>query len=213
MKHFFFLAFLALFANGFSDVSESSWSMNKRSALFSFTAEFECKGGDVLQGTGVRTYAGCPRYYYDLFDTQNQFEARGITRFFSLGALAAWAMDIDLYDIHGNYFGMIQGKVFTRARAKFAFYDARGVEVADAFLNTETTEFIITSPLNESVILAQLKGRDFGDIASWELITHRPLPIDQRLLKIFAIFIADYHREFIVPPVEIHFNNYFIQNN
>ena len=220
MKYSFFLAFLLLIAKsyaGSSQEGEYQWSVNKRNAYFSLSAEFDCKRGDALLGSGFRTYAGCPRYYYDLFDAQNAFEARGITRFFSLGMLASWGMDIDLYDPQGVFIGLIEGKVFTRSRAKFIFYDARSVPVANAFLNTETAEFVITPASSDTTILGFLKGRDFGDIASWELTSFRPLPIDPRILKVFALFVADYHRDFLPQPKEVHYNNayyfYSFENN
>jgi hypothetical protein len=213
MKYIFFLASLFMLINAHTDHPANpdlSWSVVKRSPFFSFSAEFDCKKGDIYEGRALRTWAGCPRYYYDLYDSQDELKVRGITRALSVGMLSSSAMDIDVYD-NDICIGLIEGKVFTRARAKFIFYDADGLEVGNAYLNTESAEFIITAPFDESIILGQLKGRDFGDLASWELVLNHPSTIDERLLKIFTIFVADYHHHFLPRPKTVHHHHYHIQ--
>ena len=147
---------------------------------------------------------------YTIF--QDGFQARGITRAFSWGFFFPWGMDIDVYDDYDRKIGKIEGKLFTKARAKFKFLDVLGHETAIAFLNTEASDFAIVSPQSE-MILADLKGKAYGDLSVWEMNFIQSLPnVDSRLLKIFAAFVADYHSEFLPPPkVENHY--YFFNNN
>lgn len=185
------------------------WRITKSSPLFSCTAEFNFKKGDVSQGKAFRTGLFCPRYFYDLYDCRNNFEARGITRAISWGMLASWGMEIDVYDAASAYVGLIQGQFLTKSRAKFIFYTARGEMAGAAYLDTNSSDFIIVSPVDESLIMAKLKGKTFGDLTSWEMkAADIPLTIDERLLKIFSAFVSDYH-DYFDPPAEPAFHYHY----
>lgn len=209
------MAFLLIISRAYSiplptTPAVDNWSIVKNSPLFSLSAEFDCKKGDVVDAKVIRTGRFCPRYYYDLYDSADGFQARGITRAFSWGFFFPWAMEIDVWD--GNvYVGKIAGKFFTKARAKFGFHDGHGNESAVAYLNTESSEFVIVSPQNEASVLADLKGKAYGDVSVWEMNFITSLQVDPRILKIFAAFVADYHSEFLPPPKEI--NHYYFFNN
>lgn len=188
--------------------SDRDWRMVKNSPIISYTADFSCKRGDQSDGHVVRSGVLCPRYNYDLFDANDQFQARGITRFFSLGFIYSWGMEIDVYD-DTTYLGLIEGKVITKARAKFNIYSGSNRHIASAYLNTETAEFIICSGADESQVIAELQGKAFGDVSSWEMkFKDTDIEIDERLLKIFAAFVADYHSHFLPKPKEIHHHHY-----
>lgn len=190
-----------------AETKENTWRVMKNSPPLSYSAEFSYHKGEVLDGKVIRTGLLTPRYYYDLFDSQGNFQARGITRFLSLGTLFSWGIQIDLYDAE-SFIGMIDGKVFTKARAKFVFYNNIGDSIGVAYLNNENADFIIVSPKDEATILADLKGKAFGDLSSWEMKSfHQPSLFDERLLKVFAAFVADYHARFLPPPKLIHYYN------
>lgn len=208
MRILFLLTFLLIVGRAYS---EDNWSIVKNSPLFSLSAEFECKKGDFVDAKVIRTGLFCPRYYYDLYDFQEGFQARGITRAFSWGFFFPWGMEIDVYDADDNKVGKIEGKLFTKARAKFKFFDVNGYEAAIAYLNTEASDFAIVSAQNEKV-LADLKGKAYGDLSVWEMNFIQSLPsIDPRVLKIFASFVADYHSEFLPPPKVV--NHYYFFDN
>ncbi len=201
MKKFFLVPFLLLLATVYADdKQDNGWTIVKNSALFSYTAEFGITKADRCTGKVVRTGLFTPRYYYDLVDANNQLQVRGITRAFSLGMLFAWGMEIDLYDAD-HYIGMIQGKIFTSSRAKFVFYNGAGDAVANAYLNDETCNFLIVSAQNEGAVIAELKGKAYGDSAIWEMKPMKyPLNMDERALQIFAGFVSDYQKDFVRPP-------------
>ena len=216
MKKFILLAILLITSRVYSDdpvvnPSDDKWRITKNSPLFSFSAEFECKRGDEVLSRVIRTGLFCPRYYYDLFDAGEEFQARGITRAFSWGFFFPWYMEIDVWD--GDfYLGKIEGKFFTKSRAKFGFYDSLGIESAFAYLNTEASDFVIVAAQDEGKVLADLKGKAYGDVSVWEMNFMEALSqIDPRVLKIFAAFVADYHSQFLPPPKEI--NHYYFFNN
>jgi hypothetical protein len=207
MRHKFLFAFLLILTSAYSAIhAENSWYVTKDNSPFSYTAVFEIKKGETSAGKVVRTGLFTPSYYYDLYDANDSLLVRGITRVFSLGMLFAWGTDIDLYD--GNQLvGMIQGKIWTRSRAKFSFYDAYGQLTASAYLNDESCNFLIVSEQNPGEVLAELDGKSFGDASIWKMKPiNNPLSIDEGALQIFAGFVADFQKNFIRPPKkEIYF--------
>jgi hypothetical protein len=208
MRKLFLLALLLLVGRAYS---EENWSIVKNSPLFSLSAEFECKKGDFVEAKVIRTGRFCPRYFYDLYDSLEGFQARGITRAFSWGFLFPWGIEIDVYDGYGYMIGKIEGKLFTKARARFGFFGIKSNELAVAYLNTETADFAIVSQQDE--VLADLRGEEFGDVSVWKMNFIKPcFKVDPRVLKIFAAFVADYHSEFLPPPKVIS-NYYFIDSS
>ena len=112
MKIIYLLLPILLFTKVHSDPTDfnNNWKIIKNSPVCSYSAEFFYKRNNSDDGKVVRTGLLCPRYYYDLFDNQNNFLARGITRVFSLGFLSCNLADIDVYE-NENYIGSISGKM------------------------------------------------------------------------------------------------------
>lgn len=208
MKTLYLLAFLVVGLMGrvvADEAPPASWSIVKNSPLFSLSAEFDCKCNNVVEAKVIRTGAFCPRYYYDLYNPNNEHLARGITRFLSWGFLFPSQIEIDVWD-ENRYIGKIDGQFWTKARAKFVFTDAIGTETISAFVNSEAADFVIVSAKEEAVKLADFSGKSYGDVSVWEMNFTKQLKVDPRLLKIFAAFVSDYHNSFLPPPKEI--NNY-----
>ena len=143
---FFLFAIAAVHAN---------WTIVKNAPPFSYTAEFGIQKGEIPIGKIVRTGLFTPSYYYDFFDVNDVLQVRGIARVFSLGFFFSWGMDIDFYE-EGRLIGTIQGKIFTHSRAKFVFYNAKGVALANAHLNDESCNFLVVDSQNEETVLAEL---------------------------------------------------------
>jgi hypothetical protein len=201
MKNWFLSAFLLLFACGYSDdFEENSWKILKNHPSAS---TFMIKQGEALVGRVERTGRCTPRYQYDLYDTNNTLQMRGITRAFSLGAFFAWGMEIDLYEGDATV-GLIQGQCCTKARARFNFYDAKGEAVAIAYLDNGATNFFIFSAQHEGLPLVELRGKVYGDGSIWEMqFSNLPPNIDLRALLVFAGFVADYDTSFVAPRQDI----------
>jgi len=200
---FFFLVLAAKLVTSQAQADNTSQSLRviKNSNLFSLSAEFDFKNTGVSTDKVIRTGGLSPRYFYDLFDEDHNFQARGITRALSLGAFYSWGVEIDLYDTEESYIGLIQGELLTRSRAKFSFYDHSGRRTLIAFLNTESPEFLMVSTEDEGVVLAKLKIQSYGDIGTLDVnLLHDSMNIDERAFKIFCAFVTDYNQEFLVPP-------------
>ena len=193
-----------------ADNSCQSLRVIKNSNLFSLSAEFDFKNGGVSTDKVLRTGGLSPRYFYDLFDVDHNFQARGISRAISLGAFYSWGVEIDHYDTHESYIGLIQGELLTRSRAKFSFYDGNGRRTLIAYLNTESPELLIVSAQDEGIILAKLKIESYGDVGTIDInLLHDSDDIDDRAFKIFSAFVADYNWEFLPPPKVVD-NSVFI---
>jgi hypothetical protein len=180
MKFFVFFA-LILFLNQ-AIANDENLTVKKNNSPYAYTVQFQCKKGEGNFGKVIRSGLFCPRYYYDCYSLNGIFEARGITRAFSWGLFCAWGMEIDLYDCHDQVIGKIEGQTFTKARAKFVFYDENGSPSGIAYLDTESADFFIVSPFDETTILAELSGKTFGDFCMWDLKCKQPHQIDERLL-------------------------------
>lgn len=199
-----------------ADNANPSLRVIKNRDFFSTTAEFDFKNDGVSTDKVIRTGGLSPRYFYDLFDADHNFQARGITRALSLGALYSWGVEIDLYDARESYIGLIQGEILTSSRAKFSFYNGQGRRTLIGYLNTETPEFLIVSAQDPGTLLAKLRIDNYGDVGSVEVgLIQASENIDERAFKIFSAFVADYSMEFLPPPKVI--NNtvviYTPQNN
>jgi hypothetical protein len=187
-------------------------SFTRISPFFAYSVECQLKKGEQPDGKVVRTGLCCPRYYYDLFDEEGLFRARAITRVFSLGMLVSpSALEMDLYDETEQWIGSIEGQVFVDARASYLFYNAERRLTGIAYLDSESADFLILSPEDQGRNpLAIYKGKLFGEFSSWKMkVLDDSLEIDERLLKIFGGFIADYHTSFI----PYNCVNIFIYNN
>jgi len=194
----------------------NKWEIRKNSPFLSYSAEFVFKQADVNNGKVIRTGLLCPRYFYDVYDANDAFQARGITRFISLGFFSPDLIDIDVYDTSDVFIGSIVGKIIRRSRAKFIFYDTIGNTSAIAYLDAKTSDFLLVSPQDEMNVFAKVKGNTYGDVGIVEMeFISRNSNVDEKMLKIFGAFISDYHESFLEPPKEIHHHHheYNFQNN
>ena len=183
--------------------SDDNWIIHKNSPFLSYSAEFgfNFKNNKLNEGKVIRTGFMCPRYYYDLYDKENNFQLRAITRFLSIGFFQPRFMDIDIYE-GNNLIAQVQGKILARPRAKFYFYDAFGKKTAVAYLNAKSADFLIVSSEDESII-AHLKGPTFDEVGPLQMkFDTKDFSVDERVLKIFAAFIFDYNEHFIPKPEE-----------
>ena len=152
------LLFLMAFGFLSAETQDPTWRIVKNKPFFSLTAEFECRKNEDLDGKLIRTGRFAPRYYYDLYDSKHQFLARGITRAFSLGQIFPWGMEIDVYDMNGDYLGLIDGKTFTWARV-----DMKGIY--DQFIQMENEwdiwSFCLPIRSPSSIAVNQVNNIDF----------------------------------------------------
>jgi len=170
----------------------------KNSPFLSYSAEFIFQNDANCLGKIIRTGFMCPRYYYDLYDNDEGFTARGITRAFSLGLIYSRATDIDIYDNQDNVIGMIIGKILKRSRIKFNFYDAYQNPTATAYINGETNDIILVSANNPSKILAKFTGQSFGEVGYINIdFISGDTTIDVRIIKVFAAFVSDFYENFM----------------
>jgi hypothetical protein len=204
MKNKMLSILLVLAASTFANASEkSNWSVTKNVGLFAYTADFNLKEGNHSLGKVVRTGLCTPSYYYDLYDANNEFQVRGITRIFSLGLFCDRGMEIDLYEGQ-NVIGKIEGQFLTTSRAKFMMYDFRGRPIVEAHLDDESSNFLIVS-CQDGTPVGELTGKAYGAASIWEMNYINPLlELDDRILQVFAGFVSDFQKSFIRPPKEIH---------
>lgn len=171
-----------------------------------FSADFEFTMDDAVIGKVVRSGTGILRYYYDFFDASQRHIAQGITRVFSNGWFGAWGNALDIYDSSGNWIGKIEGVFWTKALTKFNFYNWQNEIVATAYLSTDSGKFVLTDPSNTKKILARFKGHFYGDFDYWDLSVYKDLEIDDRIVKIFSSFVADYRYSFHQNKQENHYH-------
>lgn len=137
---------------------------------------------------------------YDLYTTKGDWEARGVSRLFCLGALYSWATEIDVYDTNGVQIGLIDGQAVTTAAARFSIYayDSEGNSSlkAIAFMDDERRSFSLIHPENDKLFIASLQRIFLPNLRDhWECNLFDNDSIDMRILKVFSAFAVD-HQEF-----------------
>ena len=143
------------------------------------------------------------RTNYDL-SNKDGWQATGITRVVSLGALYPWATDIDVYDTRGVKIGFIDGDMATLESAKFNLYDYDEDGTATlsgiAYANADFTRFVMMRSVNDPHIVAEL-NRNYTE-KTWSVSVYYPEQIDDRLIRIFAGFVIDFQDKFLTPNDE-----------
>lgn len=138
------------------------------------------------------------RTNYDL-SNKDGWQATGITRIISLGALYPWAVDIDIYDTRGVQIGMIDGDMATLESARFNLYEydeaGKATAVGVAYANSAFNRFVILESSDNPHPIAEL-NRNFSD-NNWGVTMHYPEKIDDRIIRIFAGFVVDYQDKFL----------------
>lgn len=124
--------------------------------------------------------------------SENGYEGFARARIVSLGALYAWARDLDLYDKNGDYFGMIDGEMLTTAEAKFSFFDKDGNKLAIAYLDEDKTGFTIVHAEKSARVIARMQRNFVIDSPdAWEVKVYHGQDLDSRFIKCFAAFAVD----------------------
>ncbi|MBS0637139.1 MAG: hypothetical protein JSS12_06485, partial [Verrucomicrobia bacterium] len=165
-----------------------------------FSNYFEFNANEVPFGTVVKKRFAHLHLtnHYEVYDDKGLYEARGASRFFSLGALFSWATKIDVVDNARKTIGMIDGKLGTLQKARFNIYEydnawqLKGI----AYMDQEKRSFSIHDPNNDKHILASLKRILLpNERDHWECHIFEANAIDLRIVKIFAAFAVD-HQEY-----------------
>lgn len=177
-----------------SVVQAQPFSYTISESQYFWSTYFEMQGKERHYGRIVKNHYHL-RTIYDLYDPMNAFEAQGICQLLSLGAVYPWAKDIDVYDNRGEKIGFIDGQFLTTAAAKYGFYDAFGALVANAYLDAQSSGFIIMAP-DERTIARFKRNYIQDDLDFWNIDIYDSSAIDLRLLKIFSGFAIDFQEFF-----------------
>lgn len=163
---------------------------------YRFSTYFEMQSKDSYVGTLIKKKFEV-RTSYQLYDPIGNYEGVGTCRALSLGAVFAWAKEIDVYDADDNKIGMIDGQAFTAANAKYSLYDAADNLIGIAYLDFGSSSFVIVDPSNTKQVLGQLK-RNFvqNTVDYWDVVLYNTAAIDPRILKVFSAFAIDYQEYF-----------------
>ena len=133
---------------------------------------------------------------YDLSNADG-WQATGITRILSVGAIYPWATDIDIYDTRGKQIAMIDGELATFESAKFSLYKysetGKSSKIGTAYANADFSHFFIIDN-GSNVQIAEL-FRDFSG-NQWRVAVYMPEKIDDRLVRIFAGFVIHFEDTF-----------------
>ena len=155
---------------------------------------FEMDGKDQYEGRVAKNHFSL-RSIYDLYDPLGKYEAQGICRLLSLGALAASFGEIDVYDASGALIGFIEGRLWTVSAAKFSFYNSFNEPIANAYLDWNCSSFTIISLNGQTIArLKRIFVRD--DIDHWEVAIYKPELLDARVIKVFSSYTIDKHGYF-----------------
>lgn len=193
--HVLFLLFL-IFSISSSYANEKKYHFKISKKEYRFSTFFEIDSEDSFRGN-IKKSVFRLRTCYDLSDIHG-WQATGIVRVLSLGAIYTWAKEIDVYDdTRGEYIGMIDGQVVTTAAARFSLYDAKNDLVGIAFLDNNYSGFTISDPSSEAYTIARLKRNYIrDDVDNWEVTVYEGERIDPRILRIFSAFAVDYQNAF-----------------
>lgn len=158
---------------------------------YRFSVYFEFAGKEQSEGRVIKNCFHI-RTTYDLYDAFGDYEAQGICRALSLGAIYTWAKKIDVYDSLGNKIGLIAGDVISTAKAQFSIYDASDSLIGTAYLDYDSSSFTLFDPFEGTKTIGILK-RNFVENATdeWKVVLYDSENFDCRLFKIFSAFVVD----------------------
>lgn len=187
-------------AYGIYELNPYQFLINK--TVFNYSENYTIFAPSQTNSLYQSTYAGKIkksafriRTNYDLSDA-NGWQATGITRLLSLGAIYPWAIDIDIYDTRSVRIGLIDGNIATLESAKFDIYSydeaGQASKVAVALANVDFTHFFISTPDN-NLLIAELNRDD----KNWLVNVATPGIIDDRIIRIFSGFVVDYQDKFL----------------
>lgn len=175
-----------------------TFTMTKHVYKLSEVYQIKSTNQDTYPGS-VKKSAFRVRTNYDLSD-KNGWQATGITRILSFGAIYPWAKDIDIYDTRGVRIGLIDGNFATLELAKFNLYeyDDNGIptEVGMAYASHDFNHFVIVQSISDPHPIAEF-NRNMENRTTWTVTVHYPEKIDDRMIRILAGFIMDYQDKFM----------------
>jgi hypothetical protein len=200
MKKIACMLVLLLIASASAFATPVSFTIREREYLFSNYFEFAADKqpmGLVIKKRYAYLHL---TNNYDLYTTKGDWQARGVSRLFCLGALYSWATEIDVYDTNGVRIGLIDGQAVTTAAARFSIYeyDSEGNSTlkAIAFMDDERRSFSIVHPENDKQFVASLQRVFLPNLRDhWECNAFDADLLDIRILKVFSAFAVD-HQEF-----------------
>ncbi len=165
-----------------------SFTIKKKDYLFQTSYEIDSK--DIPAYEIIKNKISISTCYE--LQSEKGYEGYARTRIVSLGAVYAWARDLDLFDDKGVHLGMIDGEMLTTAEAKFSFYDHENNKLAIAYLDEDKTGFTLVHPDKPARVIARLY-RNFvaGAPDAWEVRVYHGRDLDPRFIKAFSAFAVD----------------------
>lgn len=192
------IAAIAAVASNDIEASASPKQMEIREQSYGLSTEFIVDAGGEYIGKFEKTRLAV-RNRYDYYDADGELSSQGIVRLFSLGSFYAWSTVMDVYDESGAYMGQINGSLFTTERAKFRLFNAEGSHVANAYLNRDSSAFVICGTKQNNRVLAQFDRvfrRDVVDHWKLNLYDGATEEVPESLLMMFGCFAIDFQECF-----------------
>jgi hypothetical protein len=166
------------------------YSVIKNSYVFS--TYFEMIGPEDYEGRVTKNSVSV-RNFYKYYNAEGGYRGQGITRLASLGPLYKWGADIDIYDEHGKKAGVIYGKLWSTAKAKFEMYNERHDLVAIAYYGYNREGFSLMKSGKIESLIGYMKAAPNTNI---EVVIYDREGIDERIIKIFSAFVSDFQKSF-----------------
>lgn len=174
---------------------------------YRFSNYFEFQGDEGPCGLVVKKrYAYLKvRTHYEVYDAKGQWQATGIARLLTLGALYSWGTEIDVYDTTGKKIGFIDGQLVTLAAARFSLYEyddkGRSTLKAIAYMDKEKGSFSIVDPNNDKYLFSSLQRIFLPNVHDyWKGQIFVPEAVNDSVMKVFAAFAVD-HQEYFRPDL------------
>jgi uncharacterized protein YxjI len=185
--------------------SEVPYQFTVKQQDYLLSSEFHIQSGDsynaVVKKSSFRVSSN-----YDLSD-KDGWQATGTRRILSLGSLASWGAEIDIYDTRKQRIAMIEGKAITMTKARFNIYeyDDEGNYkwIGIACLDGKAHGFTIYQASNNPIYPIARLDRVFVPNAKdyWSVDVYEPSMIDDRIVRIFAAFALDTQEAFLADDI------------
>ena len=187
LRHFLCCSILFL-SLGTTAFAEYSYIIQPRSYLTS--THYDLYSGSSYLNT-VEQNSLQLRRVYSLCNEKGEL-ATGTARLLSVGALFNSMKEIDVVNERGRHVGFIQGRWWTTASGKYAFYDDSNYHIATAYVDRSGSSVSIVDSKNERSPIAIFR-RSFvpGGDYYWDIKVLKDEAIDPRMLYIFSAFITD----------------------
>lgn len=175
-----------------ADESQQGYHFSIYEKTYPLATYFTIESDDTYRGSVKKSFFRM-RTNYDLSDAHG-WQATGIKRILSLGAIYPWATEVDIYNTIGGSIGMIDGQVVSTAAARFSIYDQNETLVGIAFLDYSLNSYSIVYPDSEAFPIAELhRHHEVNGLDWWDVTVYDEAQIDQRIIRIFASMVCDIH--------------------